>query len=1278
MPTPTTIGFSLPVLGRGLQIGAGAPTGRVDHALVIFSRRSGGIPRYEARSGDARRLALPKAVALAPPVSAGEVRLPPKHGWFGKASRSPHRIVTTFDYGINLRCVARTFASRCSLAFIMAVLLASAQIMFASVTGSIAGRVTDPSGAVVPGATVTALNTQTGTKEATTTNEAGFYSFPTLSVGAYDIEVRATGFKTYRQTGLVLDVNSGLRVDAALEVGTVTEQVNVSATAVQVETASTQLGEVIGSTKMEAVPLNGRSYTDLLALQPGVVPVNAGTCTYPCSPAVSGNLNPGNLSINGQREDANSFMVNGGTVDESVTMGTAVIPNLDSIAEFRILTANFDAEYGNFSGGQINVITKSGTNHLHASAFEFLRNTDLDTRTFYDPTRGKFIQNQFGATLGGPIKRDRLFFFGDYQGTRHIVGASTGEIPVPSPADRNGNLADLAGQLTGTVTGSYWAGLLSQELGYPVSVGEAYYSPGCTTSSQCVFPNAIIPQSAFSSPAQPLMKYIPSPNVGPFFSTSAFNETLRDDKGGYRTDANTRWGMLSAYYFLDDYSLDNPYGGASLPGFDALNRGRAQTLSLSDVKSIGPKAVNEFRFQYMRDAYVGGLPRGGLGPTPGSLGFVEGPNTLGIAPDERFPGSIGVTGVGFNNFSIGVSSPEFHFNNIFQWLDNYSRVVGTHTLKFGGSINWNQLYRYIGSFNGAFGFSGVETGSDWADFLIGAPNFYYQGQFVTGHTRSRYYGLYAQDSWRARPNLTLNYGLRWQVNTPWYEVFNQVNAFVPGEQSVVFPGAPTGYVFPGDPGIPSTIAPTRYKNFAPRIGLAYSPSRSEGILGKLLGGAGKTSIRAGFGVFFTAFQGGSNFLEIGDAPFGYFYFSPTPPLFATPFVDRQTGNSEGQKFPVAFPPLGFSPSHPDTSVNWAKYLPISSSPAFFTGNRLPYAEHYNLTVQRQFGPNTLLSLSYLGTQGHRLLADLESNPGNPALCLSVSQPDEVAPGSPTCGPFAENGVYTTADGQTINGTRSPLGINFGANAYFAAMANSNYNSAQVSLRHTSGRTQFLVGYTYGKAMDNASGATGAGTSGQINVINQKLGKALSSFDVTHNFVASYSYELPFDKLGHANRFTSGWILTGITRFSTGLAVFLTEFDDRSLLGTCFNGIGTCVDTPNLVPGPLHITNPRQQDLATGANPYFNTSLFTPDNLGELGTANRRFFHGPGLNNFDMALLKNVRLAESKMLQFRVEFFNLFNHAQFGLPTGNINSSTFGFVTSAGPGRIGQLGLKLIF
>jgi len=371
-----------------------------------------------------------------------------------------------------------------------------------AVTARISGTVKDPTGAVIPGADVSAVETQTGIKTATKTDSAGFYSFPALAIGRYDLDVRARGFKDFKQTGLILDVNTALQVDIPLQLGEASQEVTVNAAAIQVETTNTQMGEVINDAKMTTVPLNGRSYTDLLALQPGVTPVSSGQYSV-LSP--SGSLNAGSLSVNGGRESANGFMVNGGNVEEGAFNGTSIIPNLDSIAEFRIITNNFDAEYGNYSGSQINAITKSGTNQFHGDVFEFLRNTDLDARGFFDPTRGKFIQNQFGATAGGRIIRDKLFFFVDYQGTRQIQGQSTGNILVPSAADHQGNVSDMASQLTGTVTGGYWANQLSQKLGYTVTPGEHYYVPGCTLNTDCVFPNAVVPQSVITTPSQYLM-----------------------------------------------------------------------------------------------------------------------------------------------------------------------------------------------------------------------------------------------------------------------------------------------------------------------------------------------------------------------------------------------------------------------------------------------------------------------------------------------------------------------------------------------------------------------------------------------------------------------------------------------------------------------------------------------------------------------------------------------------------------------------------------------------
>jgi hypothetical protein len=515
------------------------------------------------------------------------------------------------------------------------------------------------------------------------------------------------------------------------------------------------------------------------------------------------------------------------------------------------------------------------------------------------------------------------------------------------------------------------------------------------------------------------------------------------------------------------------------------------------------------------------------------------------------------------------------------------------------------------------------------------------------------------------------------VIQPSYEVFNRLNTLVAGEQSKVFPTAPVGIVFPGDPGIPSSIVPARYNDFAPRVGLAYSPSVSSGPLAKLLGKPGKTSIRASFGTFFSGYQSFSTLYLVGDAPFGYYYSSPTYPLFATPYVDRQTGNVEGQKFPVVFPPAGTSPSHPDTSINWAQFEPIAS-PGFSPENRVPYVEQYSLSIQRGLGENVVLSLDYVGTEGHKLLGNVESNPGNESLCLSLSQPSQVAQGSPTCGPFGENNVYTTATGRTVYGTRAPFGYLFGAAAISETKAYSNFNSAQATLQYSAKALTFLLAYSFSKSMDDTSSSYGGSGGGQIIVTNPRLGYGLSSFDLTQNFVGSYVWNLPFPKLATANWLTSGWQLSGITHFATGFPVTMNENDDNSLLGTCNNGPGGCDDLPNYTPGHLNISNPRKQNLATGTNPTFNTSLFSVESIGTLGNSNRRFFHGPGIDNYDMALMKDVRIKERMRVEARAEFFNVFNHAQFNLPSGNINSSTFGFVTSAGPGRIGQGSLKFIF
>jgi hypothetical protein len=1168
--------------------------------------------------------------------------------------------------------------------FLTAILLAIPSLGQAATTGSISGAITDQTGALIPGAKLTITNPAQGIQHKTTSDAKGVYSFPSLPVGEYNLHAEAAGFKAQNRTGLMVDLDSTLQVDLPLELAERVEEVTVEEKEVSVETASTQLGQIVTGKSMTSVALNGRSYTDLLALQPGVVPastqqpdsiVMAGV-TVAIAP--SGGLNAGNQSISGQREDANGFIVNGGDVKELMNGGTLVVPNLDSIAEFRILTNNFDAEYGNYSGGVINVVTKSGSNALHGSGFEFLRNTALDARNFFSPERSFYRQNQFGGTFGGPIRKNQLFFFGDYQGTRQAQGVDTGLIPVPSLANRGGDLVDVTDSLTGSVSGPYLAKQLSDKLGYGVAAGEPYYTSGCITNVQCVFPGAIIPQRAWSDPAKHLLPYIPAPNIGnSTFSTASQGKMLRDDKGSFRLDHNsTGFGLISGYYYFDDYSLNNPYpreqGGASVPGFGALNLGRGQLFTLAQIKTFGPSMVNELRLSVMRNSNNVGQPSGGVGPSLASQGFVTGVGTTGIVP--LAPSIEGIENVVFNAFTFGTPITNLkQANNTFSAMDHLSKVWGTHTLKLGGQFSYEQVnVNPNATFNGSFLFTGSETGSDFADFLIGVASNYNQADSEAYYGRHKYASAFVEDSWRARSDLTLNLGLRWELMQYWSEKYNQIPTFVLGQQSKVYPTAPTSLLYPTDPGVPNTLVPQRNR-FAPRLGLAYSPNATEGILGKILGGPGKTSIRTGYGIFYSVIQGNTIGIDEPQPPYGLSYTSSGRPLFATPFVNASNGEVHVNPFPLTFPPLNATVTHPNPNIDYSPFLPQAGMTAPPPSNTYPYNENYFLSIERQLATDTVLSVSYVGSQAHHLLVGYSANPGNPALCLALSNPKALAPGSPTCGPFGEDATFVTAGGKIIQGTRGPLGPNFHNNAYDASIGNSNYNALEASLRHTSGRLDLMVSYTFSKSIDQSSSLADP-----INPFNFRLTRALSAWDLTHNLVTTYRYQLPFEHLlGRAKGWAQGWILSGIIRASSGFPVTLHADGDNSLMGSIPNGVNNhSLDLPDYNGGPLKLNgNPRN------GLPYFNVPAFSDNALGSPGTASRRSFHGPGTLNFDLALLKSIRLRESKALEFRLEAFNAFNHVQFFGPAavdGGIDTALFGQVVNAAPPRLMQVALKFTF
>jgi len=1151
-------------------------------------------------------------------------------------------------------------------AFLFIFVLAAAFLLRADVTGTILGIVRDPTGAVVAGAQVAVTNLDTNLKREATTDETGEYRILALPAGRYTVDAQAPGFQKFVSSGNVLDVNQQLRVDVMLQVGSMEQKVEVSAAAMQVETTNTQLGEVIDQRKILALPLNGRSFIDLLGLQAGVAPGTAGSMQQ--DRAVSGGLSAGNISVNGQRETANAFLVNGGDVSEGRNLGAGVIPNLDSVAEFRLITNSFDAEYGKFSGAVMNAITKSGTNGFHGTAFDFMRNDKMDARNFFDPTKGALRRNQFGYAVGGPAIKNRLFWFTDYQGTRETVGAGTGLVELPTVEQRQGifNPADFvdANGNPMTVNGSYWANALSQRLGYGVTAGEPYSLPGCTLTSTCVFPNGTIPSRAFAAPVAGTLPYIPLPNSGSnLFASASENRKTTDDKMGQRVDLLTeKTGNWSMYYHFDDSTVVDPLPAASVPGFPSTTPARAQLAVLSNTKVFGPTAVNEARLSFTRMAVIKDQPGGSFAKLA-DLGFVTGTGTLGIIPSgpATFPQTL--PPLYFNNFSVGVPTlTTFQPNNTWHVSDGFSKITGKHTLKFGGEFRYFQINeRNICAPNGDFSFDGSETGIDIADYLLGAPVSFNQCSLQVLDSRTRYGGAYGQDAWRIRPNLTLNIGLRWEVSMPWYDTQGKIETIVPGVQSTQFPTAPKGWLVPGDPGIPSTLAPTRYKNLGPRIGLAYSPGFTDGVLGKVFGGPGKTSIRAAYGIYYTSIEDLNLFYEVGDAPFGLYWQSIVPPMFDQPYLTRADGTSQTQRFPFILP----TPGAPENkNLDYSIYLPIQYSPGYMTTNRMPYAEHYNFSIQRELTPSMTLTMAYVGTQGHRLISQYDANPGNPALCLSLMGAG-VAAGSPECGPGQENGTFTRPDGSLVVGTRGPLGMpGFGCcNSYTANIANSNYNSLQVTVERKAADLTLLAAYTFGKAIDNSSGFND-----WVNFTNFRLSRSLSAFDVTHNFVFSYNYALRFDKLGGPKRLTQGWSITGVTRFSTGFPISIRQSGDVSLYGS------ENTDVPDVV-GPVHIQDPRNAG-PDGPNQYFFASAFTSGPFGALGNSNRRFFHGPGMNNFDFSLHKSTRITESVELQIRAEFFNLFNHTQFNNPSGNFTSSRFGLVSSARDPRIGQLGVKL--
>ena len=739
---------------------------------------------------------------------------------------------------------------------------------------------------------------------------------------------------------------------------------------------------------------------------------------------------------------------------------------------------------------------------------------------------------------------------------------------------------------------------------------------------------------------------------------------------GQRIDfVNHMTGDWSFYYHYDDATAVQPiytqsYQGVNnLPGYPVTVPSRNQLFTMSNTKTFGTTAVNVVRLQFFRTAV--------RTSQPSAASTISGYDVYGFNTDPATGGLINTGTPGypsslpmllFNNFAVGNNWLNFYQpDSTYGVGDTFSKTVGNHSLSFGGDFRYYQLNaRNECGPNGYFQFSGNETGTDVSDYFVGAPGGFVQCSVQLLDNRTRYFGVFGQDSWKARPNLTVNLGLRWDVARPWSDVFGRLTTPVPGLQSTKFPDSPRGNVVPGDPGVPSTISPTRYNNFAPRIGIAWAPSG--GIWGE-----NKTSIRAAYGIYYLGAADNGNFGILGDAPWGLYWASPQPTEFASPYITRANGVSQGQHFPFVFP----SGNGPFPNFKFGSLMPLYL-PGYYYKNKTQMAEHYNISIQRQLDKSTVLTVAYVGTQGHHIQSGHDILWGDAALCQSLA--------AAGCGPGGEGGVYTQG-GQNYYGTLTGLINNqvisqgytnsaggpvvaFASATYLQNAGNSNYNSLQVSAERRARDVTFLLSYTYAHSLDNVSA--------KWDPRDPSRAYGPSTFDMRHNLVMSYNWDLPFDRLFGSRRITTGWHITGISRFNTGTPVSVKSGGDYAL-----TNIG--LDYPNQI-GSIHKLNPRD----SANKQYFSTSAFATglscgyEVCGVTGSARQYLFNGPGTVNTDLGVEKDTKITESMALNFRFEMFNVFNHANFTSVVGNANSSQFGQVTNTAPARIGQISGKFIF
>jgi len=1161
---------------------------------------------------------------------------------------------------------------RIALLLVICLSLSPRAVWAQSATATILGRVTDPQGAAIAKAHITVTNTATQIAYKTDSDNEGNYRVPALPIGAYVVTAEHEGFSKLVTEARTLQINQDARMDLRLVVGARTETVEVTDIGNNVETVNPTLGESVTSRPIVNMPLNGRNVLDLALLQPGVSEDN---------PDDTGSGS--GFSVGGGRSDSVTYLLDGGLNNELMGNGVVLNPNPDTVQEFRILTSNYTAEYGRNGAGVISVVTKSGTNSYHGSAFDFVRNTAFDANSYFNNQEGiprnNLKRHQFGGTFGGPISiphlvdgKDKYFFFVAYQGQRQTQDVVENTTTFTNDELNNGDFSQAS-------DASDVANFL---------LANPYFQPNSSLAAQ-----AIIDTTRYDPAAQ---NYI---NLGIVPTTSDPTGFLVE-QGGQTNNTNEFTAKFDFNFSAKD-KLAITIGGDRNPivdpfaqedntvtGFTSKNQTNNYFLNVGYTRTFSPALLNEFHAIAQRHNAAHDIPVTKL-PVGADLGF-------GVVSD--FP--IGPPSMFFDNgltFGTDYQGPAFLVGNTFGFTDALSWVRGRHTWKFGAGFSAyqnNTVYDYYGdgefSFIGPYASGGIGSGDSLADFLLGIPNNFFEGANAANNLRSKSTYAFLQDEWRVTPNFVLSMGLRYEYNSPKLDTQGRSFSIIPGAQSTRFPNAPLGVVFPGDKGAPRGANFPDRDNFAPRFGFAWDPS-----------GKGKMSIRGGIGIFYDILKGEDNL-----------QFNGTPPFYSVQYagyscpdanIDPDTGlctvgvPAYGGPLPsyaqpwtsAGFPGNPFPSTTPTAesafNLDTGNSLPYAGIGMYFVNPHLhtPYTYQYNLSIQRQLARDLVAEFSYVGSSSKGLTSLVDKNPfdlasvaaGDPTRILNVNQ----------------NADLTQFCSDNFDG---PMDCPYQQVNEFDNIAFATFNSFEASLtKQTSetrylGTTYFTLGYTYAHAIDNASGFRNR--SYQIPAYDHGIFRSAADFDITHRIVFSGGWDLPFDKAWAEGpkRLTRGWSLYPIVSWRTGFPLTISSqlfsFDPTEVgpsgAGDAFLANAVFADGYN------HIT---LLDPKKNGNFYFDPAAFAQieDTPGHGYGLPRNFFRGPHRTNFDLTLAKNTAIFEKLNAEIRVDAFNILNHAEFNNPDTNLFSSTFGQVTNtdiASPSagyhteRILQLAIHLTF